>query len=91
MKVTTDTYGMHDDGPDVIVVRLDDGTEIGAHCIVDNPEQERAGMEWMLKEIIREAVLKYGNHTKDCGQRGTLIPMQCTCGYRQAIAKEPKP
>jgi hypothetical protein len=55
MKVTTATLGNHDYGDDAIVIYLDDGTEIGAHCIVDNSEQERQQMENMLNKIIDEA------------------------------------
>ena len=33
-----------------------------------------------------DALKKWGRHTIECSQAGTLIPMQCTCGLREAIA-----
>jgi len=52
ITVTAETYGAHDDGPDVIVVRVD-GREVGAYCIADDAEAERVSMERMARAIYR--------------------------------------
>lgn len=52
MKVVTDTYGNHDDGPDVISVQLDDGTEVYAATIVEDDEGERAHLEQALRKLV---------------------------------------
>jgi|SRR5690606_28640959 len=52
VTVTSETYGAHDDGPDVIVVHVD-GREVGAYCIADDAEAERASMERMVRAIYR--------------------------------------
>lgn len=80
MKVYLDEYGGHGYGADVIVVDLDDGTHVSAWCIVDNAEQERAGLEKHLHMVIGEATAAasrriealerklhdYGRHFRDC-------------------------
>jgi hypothetical protein len=33
-----------------------------------------------------DALQKWGVHQTTCAQRATLIPMQCSCGLRDAIA-----
>lgn len=52
MRVTID--GDWDDDQS-LGVYLDDGTEVGRYCIVDNPEQERTLLEMMLLAVIAEA------------------------------------
>ena len=55
VAVELDTYGTHDEGADVVVVRLD-GQELGAWCIADSAEAERASMETMVRAVERAAV-----------------------------------
>ena len=70
MKVTTAQLGVdYDDYPDAIMIYLDDGTEIGAHCIVDNAEQERASMEAMLNKIIKESLQRVATDIGSMAER----------------------
>lgn len=46
------------DTPDSLGVYLDDGTEVGRYCIVDDPERERAELERMIQACLRETEIK---------------------------------
>lgn len=39
-------------------VYLDDGTEVGRYCVVEDPEAERQELETMIKKCCEEAVQK---------------------------------
>ncbi len=55
MRVYTDKLGSHDEDDDVIVVKLDDGSEVGCFLIVEDPETERIAMCNMIRLCILEA------------------------------------
>src|SRR5690606_29223033 len=68
ITVTAETYGAHDDGPDVIAVRVD-GREVGAYCIADDAEAERASMERMVRAIYRAGMREGFEAMKESAQR----------------------
>ena len=51
-----------------------DGLDLCASCMPGEVER------------LYDSLLKYGNHLKDCPQRGHLGICACTCGFRKEIA-----
>jgi len=59
-----------------IGVYLDDGTEVGRYCIVDNPEQERAMLEKMIRKCVKE---EFAKHPVICNQCAKPVEVQRYC------------
>lgn len=57
-----------------ILITLDDGTEVGRYCIVDDAESERDGMEHMLVLLRKEAVAEFAAKLFKMIERDTTPP-----------------
>jgi len=83
VTVTAETYGAHDGGPDVIVVRVDD-REVGAYCIADDVEEERANMERMVRAI-------YAAGMREGAKRITMLQQSWRDGGESARTQSDRP
>jgi hypothetical protein len=76
VKVDGDYNDPFEDFEATIGVYLDDGTEVGRYCIVDNPEQERASLEKMIRSCVTE---EFAKHPVICNQCAKPVEVQRYC------------